>query len=349
MGETTSTTTTETTATTAATEPAAADTTQTADATKEGGTWRDARGRFIASAAPSGQAKAPPEQGTEAAPTPEETQAEEVKQDEKYGPRFAALVRTQARLKEQTEALRREQAEWGKERELHAFVREHAPKDPLSVMRRLADHAGVPFSQLFSAATRELMKEGQPPDPAEVARQAAQEQLEAWKAEQAKAAQEAEQRTRQERLQAEYTQSVGELGRLLESGAYPRSVVPLKGQTRQQRVEQVSQVALHEMAREYAASGRVLDFEEALGRIEEGLEAHFQGQQEALRGTAPQTSTYGGVTPVAAKAAPGDGRTPTGHQETARPRTLAQRLATEGGPPKPLGWRERRERFERGG
>jgi len=345
MGETTSTTTTETTATTAATEPAAADTTQTADATKEGGTWRDARGRFVAGSAPVVDMQAADESTQE---KPAEA-GEETKKDDKYGPRFAALVRTQARLKEQTEALRREQAEWGKERELHAFVREHAPKDPLSVLRRLAEHAGVPFHKLYSEATRQIIADGQPPDPAEVARQTAQEQLEAWKAEQAKAAQEAEQRTRQERLQAEYTQSVGELGRLLESGAYPRSVVPLKGQTRQQRAEQVSQVALHEMAREYAASGRVLDFEEALGRIEEGLEAHFQGQQEALRGTAPQTSTDGGVTPVAAKAAPGDGRTPTGHQETARPKTLAQRLTTEGGPPKPIGWRDRREKFVRSG
>ena len=347
MGETTSTTTTETTA---ATEPAAADTTQTADETKEGGTWRDARGRFIAGSAPVVDTETT---ATTAATEPAQEKpaeaGEETKKDDKYGPRFAALVRTQARLKEQTEALRREQAEWGKERELHAFVREHAPKDPLSVMRRLADHAGVPFARLFSAATRQLMADASPTDPAEVARQTAQEQLEAWKAEQDKAAQEAEQRTRQERLQAEYTQSVGELGRLLESGAYPRSVVPLKGQTRQQRAAQVSQVALHEMAREYAASGRVLDFEEVLGRIEEGIEAHFQGQQEALRGTAPQTSTDGGVTPVAAKAAPGDGRTPTGHQETARPKTLAQRLTTEGGPPKPIGWRDRREKFVRSG
>ncbi len=313
------------------------------------GTWRDARGRFIASAAPSGQAKAPPEQGTEAAPTPEETQAEEVKQDEKYGPKFAALARAHAKAKEREETLRREQAAWRKERETLSFFRETAPKDPLGALRKMADYAGVPFSQLFSAATRELMKEGQPPDPAEVARQAAQEQLEAWKAEQARAQQEAQQREEQSRIQRELEQGLGELGRLLGSGAYPRCLVPLKGQTPQERIEQVQQVALHEMAREYAATGRILDFEDALVRIEEGLEAHFQGQLEALRGTAPQTSTYGGVTPVAAKAAPGDGRTPTGHQETARPRTLAQRLATEGGPPKPLGWKERRERFARGG
>lgn len=320
----------------AAEAPAGTTPESTTQATAETGS-ADWRARRAALAAPE---QAAPAEGTEAPAEAPEAKPEPEKGPDKYGPRFAALAKKEARLRTQAEAFKAEQAQWAETRSFLDGFQTSLSSDPVSALRTLADKAGVPFAKLYSQVTQALLQDGQPPDPVEAAKEATKAELEAWKAEQTKAAQEAKDNEQRQMLQGEYETTLSDLSLMVAD--YPLCSAPMPGQTAEQRAGQIARAALAEMAEEYGRTKNVLDYNDALSRIETELQTHLRGL-EAAEARAKAAKSPSDSADAAVRAST-QGLPNLPAKQAPRP-TLAHSQAQEAGPPRQASWKENRARI----
>ena len=287
--------------------------------------------------APKTKAEPPP-----AAPEPAvEQPAEQPPPEPPPDPRDAALAelaQKEARIRAMHGRWKAEQAAAKPHMEFATKLQGLVKSDPLAAMRELASAAGVEFHDLYSRATHALVAEVEPPDPGKVAEAAAKkafdEQMRA-----AREAWEAQQREQQQQtIRQQFDASVREIGSELASGNWP--LLSLRDSAL------VAKSAIDIAAREYAASGKVLDYSVCLDRLESGLQAQAEKDYQAALLKKQGQGAQKPEAPPDTRASQVDA--PTGQQvATGRPRTIAQHQATEAGPPKSLTWQERRERLRR--
>jgi hypothetical protein len=265
-----------------------------------------------------------------------EAPKEEPKAETPPDPNDAALGQLAAKMaavRRERAELKRQQAEYRPQVEFAQKLQAAAKADPLAAMRMVAEQAGVEFHELYSKATRQLVSDAEPPDPAQVATKAANEAFQA----QLQAAREAYERQQQEQQQATISQqfqsSVQHIHGEIATGNWP-----LLGM---RDPNMVAKAAIDEAAREFASSKNVLDYSEALDRLESRLQAQAEKDHEARQRKLAEGAQKPGAPPatVASQVS-----TPTGQQDP-RPRTLTQSHAQDGGPPRVISWQERRSRF----
>jgi len=283
--------------------------------------WQEKRAEFA-----SGELE-PPDPAKE---TPSEEQAKQ----EKYSQSFAALRKKEVALTRAQQALKSEQAQWAETKTFLDGFQKNLSTDPVTALRGLATKAGVPFHELYSAVTRAILQDGEPPDPAEVAKKTTQEQLEAWKAEQDAARQAQELESKKQMLQQAHAEILQDLRDVLRQGEYPFSQA--------EDPDTVANAALHVMVVKFKTNQSQISCEEALAEVEQEISARYRRWQEA-EARAKAKSREPNPTPSGAQV-----NKPQGEQ-AARPRTISHSHIQETGPQREPDWREKRERFLRGG
>lgn len=310
--------------------------------------WRAKVAEFKARASEGTESESTQEAPADGAAEGEEkpkTEGEKNPEEDRYTKAFSALTRERSKLRQAQETFQREQAEWRSERETLAHLRETLPKDPVGALRTLSDKIGIPFHKLYSTMTQAILQDGEPPPPEEVARKTAQEQIDAFKREQQEAQQKAELERQREIVQREYVTSLGEISEVLKTGDFPFCAEPMEGQTPEQRAEQVAKAALAEMAQHYAKTKQVMEYGEALAKIETELERYHRGLSAAAEAKARRQSAQAREDTVSAD---DDGYVP--HPASpGKPKTISSRLTSETSAPRELSWKERRERFLKSG
>lgn len=306
--------------------------------------WRAAKEAFLKGSpedeedGTTPQGTTPPEGEAPEGTTPPE--APKDPREERYAKAFSMLTKERSKLRQAQESFQKEQAEWRSERETLTAFRQTVSKDPVSALRALADRAGVPFPKLYSQLTQALLREGQPPDPVEAAKEATKQELEAFKAEQEKAKREAEEARQRQYLQGEYETTLSDLASLVTEGDYPFCSTPLEGQSAEQRAAQVARAAMAAMAEHYGQTKSILSYEEALQQVEAELERAAE-----LTARQAQAAAQRRAAKAPPAGSPDEGEPPP----APRARTLTSRLQAEGGPAREVDWRVRRDRFLRGG
>jgi hypothetical protein len=279
---------------------------------------------------------------------PAKVEAEPVKEAPKEEPKaetppdpndaaLGQLASKMAAVRRERAELKRQQAEFRPQVEFAQRLQAAAKTDALEAMRMVAKQAGVEFHELYSKATRQLVSDAEPPDPAQVATKAAEEAFQRQMAAAKEAYEKQQTESQQAIISQQFQASVQHIQGQLQTGSWPLLGMRDPGM--------VAKAALDEAAREFASSRKVLDFSEVLDSLETRLQAQAEKDYQARQRKLAEGAQKPGAAP--AHAAP-QVDTPTGQQDP-RPRTLTHTHAQDGGPPRPLDWRERRRRFSEEG
>lgn len=285
--------------------------------------WKDRRAEFLREQeTPAQQKTEQPKQEGEQKQEPDK-QTTEPKQDS-FSRRFASLVAKERAQREQAESIKAERAQLDSAKAELAELKSLLGRDPIAGLAKL----GYTVSDL----NKRLLQGSAEPDPKELVKETEERLRKEFEDRETKSKAEREAQEAaiaQQRSFAQFSQEVlSELG----SGAYP--LCGLESQ------EAVVNEVLKEMLGEFNTSKKVLDFSEVLERLETRLQTHVQARNAALAQAAKGHHASSGDEKPASKA---DSNPKA--QQAPRARTLANAHTTEGGPPKPLSWQERRRRF----
>lgn len=247
--------------------------------------------------------------------------------------------RLQQQLKREQEQFRTQQAEWQPKVEAAQKLEAAFAKDPIAAIRMVAERSGRPFHEIYFELSKQVAASTEDKTPQQIAEEAADRKLAAYRAEQeaerqkAQAEQqEAQRKSTREAEQAEVFRQVAEqLAKDADrwpvlSGYDPRMVAG--------RV-------LHEMTQDYAtkrrergseyASQNVLDFADALDIIESRQQAQAQADYERAAAKKRAAQAIGNAAPAAP---------PTG-QTAGRPRTIEHSHVADAATPRKLTYQER--------
>lgn len=296
-------------------------------------TWQERRAALLAE-------KEQPKAKAEPEPVVEEPKVEEPPQVDPAAAERDKLIgefaQKEARLRTLHGKFKAEQAAWKPRVEYAEQFETLLSSDPHAALEMVAKKLNKPFHEVYRDITRKLAASLEDPTPESIARETAEKvATERYEAQQ-KAAQEAAEEARKATIEKQYTEAVEGFKAELRPEAYPL--------LSRRDPDAVARAALHEAQQVWAKERKVLDYGEALSILEDRIQAQADQDYQAAAAAKAARATQ---TPVAVTTAATQVATPTGHQES-RPRTLAQSHAQEGGPPKPLDWRERRRRFEQG-
>jgi hypothetical protein len=248
--------------------------------------------------------------------------------------------RMQQQLKREQEALRTERAEWAPKVEAAQKLESAIAKgDVIGAVHDLAARMGRPFHELYFALSKQVADTTTDKTPQQIAEEAADRKLAAFRAEQDAERQkaQAEQQEAQQRRIREQEQ--GEVYRYVteqftkESDRWP----VLAGYDPRMVVGQV----LHELTEDYSkkraehgqeyATKNVLDVSVALDMLENRKQAQAQADYERAAAKKRAAQGIGNAAPAAS---------PTGHTD-GRPRTIEHGHVADAATPRKLSYQER--------